>query len=827
MKVPISWLKKYVPIDMPPQELAHLLTMAGNEVGEVEEIGGSWDRDKVVIGHVLKIELHPNADRLRLPTVDIGNGETATVVCGAPNVAEGQKIVFAKEGAMLFSPRSGTTEALKAAKIRGVESAGMVCSTLELGMSEDHAGILVLADDAPVGTALVDYMGDAVLDVEVTPNRPDCLSVLGIAHEVAALTGVVVTEPDLSYPEVGEAMDGQASVEIEDPELCGRYTATLIRDIKIADSPKWMQDALIKSGQRPINNIVDITNYVMLEYGQPLHAFDFSKVKGSKIIVRAARSGEHHITLDGEDRKLEPPMLVIADVSDAVGMAGVMGGANTEIDETTKAVFLESANFSAKNTRRTRNALGVSTEASYRFERGIRAELAPLALRRATQLMVELAGGKAAAGIIDIYPGEEPAPVVKISRQRVRQVLGVDYSTAKIEGVLTSLGFKRGKQPEGLIDMMEAFGGGAISDRDDSLWMEAPYWRSDIRIEEDVIEELARIIGYDSIPTAMLAVPIPHQLADAKREMREHVKDLMASSGMYESTTYILVNTDLLSKVNALDANNPPLKILNPMSVDFELLRTSLRGSVLTTLATNRRVSQSDGIRMFEVGKVFVPREEARERELPDEREILIGVLSGPRFPTSWTAPQGDLGFFDGKGVLEGMFSSLGVQVAFERYTEDSVLEAGKTARIVCNGTVIGVVGEVTASVLANFDLEGSPVAMFEVDLESLRQVSPEVVRKYRGTSRFPESYRDIALTVDEGTTSAQIEAIINRNRLVVRSVVFDVYSGEGVADGKKSVAYRLVFQSDKDTLTSKQVDKSQGDILRQLERELGAELRG
>jgi len=444
MKVPISWLKKYVPIDMPPKELAHLLTMAGNEVGEVEEIGGKWDRDKVVIGHVLKIEPHPNADRLRLPTVDIGNGETATVVCGAPNVAEGQKIAFAKEGATLFSPRSGTTEALKAAKIRGVESAGMVCSTLELGMGEDHAGILVLADDAPVGTALVDYMGDAVLDVEVTPNRPDCLSVLGIAHEIAALTGVVVTEPELSYPEVGEAIEGQASVQIEDSGLCGRYTAALIHDIKIADSPKWMQDALIKSGQRPINNIVDITNYVMLEYGQPLHAFDFGKVKESKIIVRAARSGEQHITLDGEDRKLEPPMLVIADVSDAVGMAGVMGGANTEIDETTKAVFLESANFSAKNTRRTRNALGVSTEASYRFERGIRAELAPLALRRATQLMVELAGGKAAAGIIDIYPGEEPAPVVKISRQRVRQVLGVDYSIAKMEGVLTSLGFKRG-----------------------------------------------------------------------------------------------------------------------------------------------------------------------------------------------------------------------------------------------------------------------------------------------------------------------------------------------------------------------------------------------
>ncbi|MDA0769926.1 MAG: phenylalanine--tRNA ligase subunit beta [Chloroflexi bacterium] len=827
MKVPISWLKKYVPVDMPAKELAHRLTMAGNEVGEVDVIGGSWDPDKVVIGHVLKIEPHPNADRLRLPTVDIGNGETATVVCGAPNVAEGQKIAFAKEGALLFSPRTGGVEELKAAKIRGVESSGMVCSTLELGMGEDHSGILVLDDAAVVGTPLVDLLGDAVLDVEVTPNRPDCLSILGIAHEVAALTGATVTEPDISYEEVGEAIDGQASVEIEDPELCGRYTATLIKDIKIGDSPRWMQEALIRSGQRPINNIVDITNYVMLEYGQPLHAFDFGKVKESKIIVRAARPGEKHVTLDGENRNLEPPMLVIADVSDAVGMAGVMGGANTEIDETTRTVFLESANFSATNTRRTRNALGVNTEASYRFERGIRAELAPLALRRATRLIVELAGGKAAPGIIDIYPGEKPAPVVKISRQRIRQMLGVDYSLAKIEEVLTSLGFKLGKPPEGLLDMMESFAGEALPERQESLWVEAPYWRSDINIEEDVIEELARIIGYDSIPTSMLAVPIPHNAPNPAREMRERIKDLLAAAGMYEATSYSLVNTDMLSKVNALDAHKPPIKISNPISADFEYLRTSLRGSMLTTLAYNRRISQGEGIRLFEVGKVFLASEDAKERDLPDERETLIGVLSGPRFPTSWTAPQGELGFFDAKGILEGLFRSVGAQVDFEGFSEDAVLEPGKTAQLLCNGSPVGVIGQVSPDVLRRFDLDGSTVAMFEVDLASLRLASTSLERKYQGTSRYPESYRDLALIVDANTTSAQIEAIINRHKLVVRSLPFDVYSGDGVPEGKKSAAFRLVFQSDKETLTSEQVDKFQSDILRQLQRELSAELRG
>ena len=329
MLVPLSWLKNYVPITDTPQELAHRLTMAGVEVGDVDDMGANWERDKVLVGHVLSVDPHPNADRLRLPTVDLGNGETATVVCGAPNVAAGQKIVFAREGAMVFSPRSGKVEQLKKAKIRGVESSGMVCSVLELGMGDEHEGILVLDDDAPVGTPLVDYMGDAILDAEVTPNRPDCLSILGIAHEVAALTGQTATEPDISYPEEGPDIESEVKIEIADPELCYRYTASLVTGIKIGPSPQWMQEALIKAGQRPINNMVDITNYVMLEYGQPLHAFDIDKVKDRTVIVRAAREGEKFVTLDGETRELDPPMLTIADTQDAIGIAGVMGGANS------------------------------------------------------------------------------------------------------------------------------------------------------------------------------------------------------------------------------------------------------------------------------------------------------------------------------------------------------------------------------------------------------------------------------------------------------------------------------------------------------------------
>ncbi len=825
MKVPVSWLKKYVTVTLPARELAHRLTMAGIEVGEVEEVGAGWERDKVLVGRVLKVDRHPNADRLSLPTVDLGNGETIQVVCGAPNVAAGQKIIFAREGAALFSPRTGKVETLKAANIRGVTSRGMVCSALELGLGENHEGILVLPEDAPIGTPAADYIGDAIFDIEATPNRPDCLSVLGVAHEVAALTGERVTEPEVSYPEEGAPIEAEARIEIADPDLCHRYTASLVTGVKIGPSPKWLQDVLLKAGQRPINNVVDITNYVMLEYGQPLHAFDFDKVRDRTVIVRAARRGEEHVTLDGERRTLNPPMLVIADSEDAVGLAGVMGGAGTEMTKATTSVLLESANFNPGNTRRTRIALGMSTEASYRFERGIRAELAPRALRRATQLIIQVAGGKAAKGIIDLYPTRREPPAVKISRGRIRQVLGVDYGTSKVQDVLASLGFEKAKAPEGLIDALETLEAGPIPERD-TLWMKPPYWRSDISIEDDLVEEVARIVGYDSVPTKMLATPIPYQEPQPMRSLRERVKDQLAATGMREIISYSLVNLDTLNRVEALSNGVEPLKLANPMSGDFEYLRTSLRGSVLQTLANNRRLLQGEGIRIFEIGRVYLPKEEAKERDLPDEKETLVGVLSGPRFSTSWTAPQGDMGFFDAKGALEAVFGKLGVPVDYAP-SSDPILHPGKTARLSSGGKALGVVGEVHPRILERFDLEGSPVALFEIDLESLLRVTPDLSQTYQSASRFPESYRDLALIVDADVPSSRIQAIIERHKMVVRSVPFDVYAGQGIPAGKKSIAYRVVFQSPSGTLTSEQVDSFQGDILGQLQREVGAELRG
>jgi phenylalanyl-tRNA synthetase beta chain len=800
--------------------------MAGVEIGDVDDLGANWERDKVLVGHVLSVDPHPNADRLRLPTVDLGDGETATVVCGAPNVAAGQKIVFAREGAMVFSTRSGKVEKLKKAKIRGVESSGMVCSVLELGMGEEHDGILVLDDDAPVGTPLVDYMGDAVLDAEVTPNRPDCLSILGIAHEVAALTGTEVTEPDISYPEEGPDIESQVKIEIADPDLCYRYTASLVSGIKIGPSPHWMQEALTKAGQRPINNVVDITNYVMLEYGQPLHAFDIDKMRDRTVIVRAAREGEKFVTLDGETRELNPPMLTIADTHDAIGIAGVMGGANSEMTDDTTSVLLESANFSPTNTRRTRNALDMSTEASYRFERGIRAALAPIALRRATKLMLELCGGQAAKGIIDLYPTNQEPPVVSISRSRIRQVLGVDYTTSQIEKTLTSLGFEKAKQPGGLIDLIEAVEAAPAAERTNTLWMKVPYWRSDIEIEDDLVEEVARIVGYDNLPGTMLSTKIPIREPQPITELKDIVKDLMVSAGMQETISYTPTTLENLSKVDALDETNPPLRIANPQSSEWEYMRTSLRASILNTLGSNRRAAQSDGIRIFEVSRVYLPQQKAKGRDLPTEKEILVGVLSGPRFITSWMAPQEDMGFFDAKGALEHLFAGLGIQVTYEA-ASDSILHPGRIASLTAGKTNLGVVGEVQPQVLEKFDLEGFPVAFFEIDLESLLVAASEVELSYKAASRFPESYRDLALIVNSDVTSASIQHIINRHGLVSGSTPFDVYEGEGVPEGKKSVAYRVVFQSPKGTLTSEEIDRFQGDIIRQLRRQLGVELRG
>ena len=430
MKVPLSWLKQYVDVDLPAQDLAHRLTMAGIEVGEVEVIGG-WS--EVFVGHVTCVRPHPDADRLRLCVVSTGS-EELEVVCGAPNVAVGQNICFAKAGANIYNTHTERHEVLEAAMIRGVESQGMICSAVELGLGDDHSGIIELPEDAPVGALLDDYLGDTVLDLELTPNRLDCLSVLGVAHEVAALTGKIVKEPETNYKEAGAPITEQIDISVGSPELCRRYTASLLQGVKIGPSPQWLQDRLTRAGLRPINNVVDVTNFVMLEYNQPLHSFDYDLIKDATVIVRRARPDEMLTTLDGVERKLTVENLVIADANDAIGIGGVIGGANSEISVNTVNVLLESATFDGTNNRKTAQTLGLRTEATLRFEKGLRPELAPIALRRATGLIQEVAGGTVAPGIVDVLSDEgADAPVVPLTGEKIRRMLGmeVDQSGSK------------------------------------------------------------------------------------------------------------------------------------------------------------------------------------------------------------------------------------------------------------------------------------------------------------------------------------------------------------------------------------------------------------
>ena len=800
MKVPLSWLQTYVDVTLPTNELAHRLTMAGLEVDNITVVGASWDN--VSVGHVVSVEPHPNADRLTLVTVNLGT-ERYTVVCGAPNVAGGQRIAFAKVGARLFHPETGHLDTLKAARIRGVVSEGMVCSERELGLGEDHTGILVLDEAAPVGMPLADYLGDVVLDMEVTPNRPDWLSVLGVAHEIAAVNGGLVREPEIRYPEAGLPIEGLVTITDEAPDLAPRYTASLITGLHVGPSPQWLQDRLLKAEQRPINNLVDITNYVMLEYGQPLHAFDYEALEDKTVRVRRAAVGETLITLDGETRRLSPDMLVIADARRPIGLAGVMGGANTEMTEATTAVLLESANFNATNTRRTSVALKLRTGASIRFERNLNPELAPIALRRATQLIQELAGGQVAQGIIDLYPGKLEHPPVQLTMDRVERVLGVRFSLEDAERVLASLGLP-----------CRRHGNAALS-------VSVPYWRSDIAIEDDLVEELARITGYDAIPTTFLSHGIPTHQPQPARELREQVRDLLVAAGMQEVVSYALTGYETLEKAEALQEQSSPLRVANPMSPEQEYLRTTLRGSLLSTVANNQRFGQT-GLMLFEVGRVYHP----RYGDLPEEREMAIGALWGDRSPLGWAGPTEKADFFDAKGVVEALMAGLSIEVEFTAST-DALLHPGRTAAVAVAGQPVGVVGEVRSKVLEGFGVAGGAVAMFEIDLERLLPLVPQQSKRFVPLARFPGSYRDIALVVDTDIPATNLEAIIRRHPLVEGVTLFDVYTGPEVASGKRSLAFRIHFQSAKETLTTQAVNAAQEKILRDLEQETGARLRG
>jgi len=822
MKVSLKWLRDYVDLKLAPKELAERLTMAGLEVKGLQTTGGAWDN--VVIGKVIALNPHPNADRLKLATVDLGTKQVTTV-CGAPNIGLGQRVTFAHIGARLIDPHTGEAIVLKPAKIRGVVSQGMVCSEKELGISDSHEGILVLPPEAPIGAPLGAYLGDVIFDLDVTPNRPDCLSVIGIAREVAALTDQLIRLPQIHYEEPEASIDSFASVDIVEPDLCPRYCASLIAGVKIIPSPGWLQQRLNSCGMRPINNVVDVTNYVMLEYGQPLHAFDYHKLKGRQIIVRRAGNGETITTLDGSGRTLNPDILVIADKEKAVAVAGIMGGLDSEVTDKTDTILLESANFNQATIRGGCSHLKFQSEASIRFDKGLNSELPPLPLKRATQLILELAGGRAAKGIIDVYPGKSEPKLISLTAREVERLSGLKVSIDEILKVLKTLDF----------ECHEGDSGSQIS-------VSVPYWRSDIKCSADLVEEIVRIIGYEKIPITRLSSPLPPQKSKSspaaqQSNLKDKLRNILTGFGFQEILTYSLVSLEKLQKLSPkLELKLPPLKVANPMTKEQEYLRTSLRAGLLTTLAHNQKFEQS-GIRLFEIGKVFLPqhhhviatlsetkgKQSQEGRELPQEKEMLCAVLSGARAELSWQADREPLDFFDAKGAVENILSQLGLKASFEN-SDDETLFPGKEANIIVEDDKIGILGELHPKVAQAFGLSNT-ICLIEIDMEKLLTKLTEA-KEYRSISRFPSVSRDIAIVVDEQANYKRVAEIIQSFPLVAKVTLFDLYRGEQIPEGKKSFAIRIVYQSPSHTLTDEEVDQTQEQMLARLHQELGASLR-
>jgi len=830
MRIPISWLKEYVDITWPIEELAERMTLAGLEVAAIEQVGAEWDRDKFFVGQILEVRPHPNADRLTVAIVDYGAGEPLAVVTGAPNVRvgdRGQKVAFAKVGARLIDGHAEELRyfTLKPATIRGIRSEGMLCSEKELGISDEHEGIMILPDDAPVGMPLADYLGDVVLDLDLTPNLAHCFCVVGVAREIAALTGQELKKglgvkgygtPPIPHPPSPIPYPSSPvpwlDIQIADPDLCPRYSAALVRNVTVGPSPFWMRRRLTLAGMRPINNIVDITNYVMLELGQPLHAFDYGKLEERAngkptIIVRRAKPGEKIVTLDGVERDLAEDMLLITDPAGPIAIAGVMGGLETEVTEETRDVLIEAANFSNISIRRTSRALKIPSEAAARFGRGISPELTVLALARAAELMRDLAGGTVEEGFADAYLVKQERRVVEITPAEVERILGLQLSAEEIVAILESLEFRCQRQGE-------------------VIRAAVPYYRLDVSIPADLIEEVARVYGYDRLPSTLLSDELPPQRRNLALEGEERTRDILVGCGLQEVITYSLTSLESIGKLTPGGGEvdeSQYLKLANPLSSEREYLRRTLMASLLETVRDNLRFR--DRVAIFEIGRVYLPKE---GEILPEEPRRLGIAMTGPRAERSWlTGTSEPMDFFDLKGVVETLLSHLGIKDYAVHPAEHPTFHPGRTAALTISGVAVGVLGEVHPLVREAFDLPDQPVCLAEFDLEALLERA-EVARYFEPISRFPAVIQDLAVVVDEEVPAQKVREVIIRagGELLRRVELFDVYRGEPVPPGKKSLAYSLTYQAQDRTLTDQEVARVQERIVRCLAEELGARLR-
>ncbi len=797
MNVTLNWLKAYIDFEFSPSELADRLTMLGVEVESVKHLG--TELEGVIVGSVTSIRPHPNADKLVLCQVDTGETEELQIVCGAPNAREGMLAPVATIGATL---PVGLT--IKSAKLRGETSQGMLCSEKELGLSGDAAGLMELLTDIPLGTPLSEALGldDVVFELEITPNRPDCLSLIGVAREIRAETGNPLKLPTVDLQESGINIRDLTSVTIGAPDLCPRYAARVIQGVKVTESPAWLQQRLESVGIGVINNIVDVTNFVLMEYGQPLHAFDYHKLTENRIVVRRARDDEQITTLDEVERELTSDMLVIADAEKPVALAGIMGGYNSEITETTCDVLLESAYFNPLSIRATAKALGISTEASYRFERGADPGAVLAALDRAAQLIAELTGGTICDGIVDVYPGQQPLTEIQLRPERVNFVLGTTIETAEMVQILDRLGFD--------VDIT-----GKV------YQVVVPTFRSDVTREIDLIEEIARVYGYDNIPTTLPKGDIPVPAPTPKTEARRRIKHFLLAAGMMEAVNYSFCDPNCFDKIrlNADDPLRNTLQLRNPLSPEMSVLRTTLTPGLLENAQHNRN-HQIDTIALFEIGGVFV--HDGKEKE----PERVTGVLAGQIGEGVYSDPYRHPDFFDIKGLVEGMLEVCGVVDWTLQKTDALTFHPGRNAEVLLGNRRIGVFGEVHPEVLENYDLPYKAY-LFEFDLEGLADAAT-FAKRFEPISIYPKVARDLAIVVDKETLSDMpTELIYTTGGDSVDSVrLFDVYEGEQVPEGKKSLAYTITYHSATETLTDKAVNTLHDEVVKCLNRELGAELR-
>jgi len=836
MKLPLSWLKDFVDIEgLSVEDVAKHLTLAGLEVEEIHYVGWKmpeefarrefkttgieWEQDKIVVAEIREVKPHPNADKLVL--CDLYDGkEEHVVLTGAPNLYEYKgtgkldkpiKVAWAKEGAQIYDGHQDghVLVTLKRAKIRGVESYSMACSEKELGISEEHEGIIFLDDDAPVGASLADYMGDAVLDIDILPNMARCANVLGVARELAALTGRELKKPEIQNQTEGSPIEGLVEIEITDPELNPRFMFGLIRDVKIQPSPYQVQRRLRLAGMRPIDSIVDATNYAMLEIGQPLHAFDYDVLKkragdkAIKIITRAAQDGEKLTTLDGEERTMTPINVLVCDEKGALAMAGVMGGLESEVTENTKNVLLEAAGWNFIHTRRTAFAHNLHSEASFRFSRGVHPAMADPGLKRGLQYMAEWGGGKVAPGLVDEYPLPPHDPTVEVTPKDAKRLLGIELLAKEIADLLSRVEFECNVEGEKVI-------------------AQTPPTRMDIGEGvvglADVLEEIARLYGYDNIPETRMSDELPPQIGNPVNEWEEALRDQLAELGLQEVVSYRLTYPEREAR---LGITGDYVRIANPIAPEKRALRRSLLSSALDALERNVRLRE--GLELFEIGPIFEPSKD----ELPDEITKLAIAMTGTRGETAWDVKESPImDFYDLKGRIEHLLASLRLpDVSYIPTDSVPYLHPGKAAEVSVGGKIIGVFGELHPLVKDKYEFEEYPVLAAEFDLASMREL--ESGYEVKTVPDVPPVLEDIALILDESVPAAQVEGLIRQTGGAVLTDVklFDVYRGEQIGVNKKSLAYSLTYQAEK-TLTDKEAAAIRNKIVRRLEHEVGAKLR-